>query len=77
MELLEGRKGLPRAERKLSGEIAAATEATASSPAFRGFDSRRFLAHAAGLPIRTVVHIKETERDIFDGHTLRFYGIGS
>lgn len=65
LELLKGRKGLPRAERKLLGEIAAATKGDGIVACDRGFDNREFATHAAGLPVRTVVRVKETGRDVF------------
>ena len=65
LQLLKGRKGLSRAARKLLGEIAAATEGNGIVACDRGFDNREFVTHAAGLPIRTVVRIKETGRDVF------------
>lgn len=65
LSLLKGRKGLPEAERDLLAEIAGATGGKGIVACDRGFDSRAFLGHAAGLPIRTVVRIKDTGRDVF------------
>jgi hypothetical protein len=56
LRLLKGRKGLPEAERTLLSDIAACD---------RGFDSVDFVAHAAGLSMRTVVRVKEEGRDVF------------
>lgn len=65
LKLLKGRRGLPRAERELLSAIAAATLGNGIAACDRGFDSRDFVDHAAGLPIRTVVRIKELDRDVF------------
>ena len=65
LKLLNGRRGLPRAAQGLLSDIAAATNGNGIVACDRGFDSRDFVDHAAGLPIRTVVRVKETNRDIF------------
>ena len=71
LKLLKGRRGLPRAAQGLLSEIAVATNGNGIVACDRGFDSRDFIDHAAGLPIRTVVRIKETDRDIFgSGRTI-------
>ena len=65
LKLLKGRRGLSRAAQGLLSDISAATNGNGIVACDRGFDSRDFIDHAAGLPIRTVVRIKETDRDIF------------
>ena len=65
LKLLKGRRGLPRATQQMLSEISAATDGKGIVACDRGFDSRDFIDHAAGLPIRTVVRIKETGRDVF------------
>ncbi len=71
VQLLKGRKGLPKAERALLSKIAEATKGDGIAACDRGFDSREFISHAAGLSIRTVVRVKDTDRDVFGtGHTI-------
>ena len=52
-------------KRDLLSAIAAATKGSGIVACDRHFDSREFVAHAAGLSIRTVVRVKETGRDVF------------
>lgn len=65
LQLLQGRKGLSKAERDLLARIAKATEGKGIVACDRGFDSREFLDCAAGQSIRTVIRIKQTGRDVF------------
>ena len=65
LKLLKGRRGVFRAARELLSDISAATNGNGIVACDREFDSRDFVAHAAGLPIRTVVRVKETKRDVF------------
>ena len=72
LKLLQGRQGLPKAERDLSAQIAKATEGKGIIACDRGFDSREFLDHAAGLSIRTVIRIRQMGRDVFGtGRSIR------
>ena len=65
LDLLKGRRGLPEAERALLSAIAAATKGNGIAACDRGFDSEAFVFHAAQLPLRTVVRVKEEGRDVF------------
>ena len=65
LKLLKGRRGVPRAAWELLSDISAATNGNGIVACDREFDSRDFVDHAAGLPIRTVVRVKETKRDVF------------
>ena len=65
VRLLKGRKGLFNAERELLSRIDAATKGDGIVACDRGFDSQKFISHATGLSLRTVVRVKNTDRDVF------------
>ena len=65
VQLLKGRKGLFQAERALLSRIDAATKGDGIVACDRGFDNQKFISHATGLSIRTVVRVKDTDRDVF------------
>ena len=65
LDLLKGRRGLPDAEIALFDAIADRVGDNGIPVHDRGFDGRRFVAHALRSGHRAVVRVRELSRDVF------------